>query len=125
MKKNGKKNYRLYALPLTAENIELAARERFSRATPFPAPGYVLVYTRSPLGTSREDAVEITKETLGRLTEQDNRWFYDCNAVILAEEMQKNQPELMKILSERVTALEEELRKRKAELDNDSTERGG
>ena len=37
--------YRLYALPLTANNIRAAAQERFSRATPTPAPGYVLVYT--------------------------------------------------------------------------------
>ena len=59
MANDAKQSYKLYALPLTTENILAAANERFSRATPTPEPGYVLIYSE---GQKPEGSTEITAE---------------------------------------------------------------
>ena len=110
-----KKVYRLYALPLTAENIALAAKERFSRATPSPEPGYVLIYSET--GTPICGAVEITENEVSCLSGGDSRWLFDCNTAIIAEEIKRHEEEVVKDMAFRMEALESELRKRKEELD--------
>ena len=108
------KTYRLYALPLTGDNIALAAAERFSRATPTPEPGYVLIYTHSepPRG-----AQEINEERTALLSQADIRWLFDSNAAIVAEEIEKNKPEVLKNLSARMETLEAELKRTKEKID--------
>lgn len=110
---DGKITYRLYALPLTWESIYIAERERFSRATPTPEPGYVLIYTADK---QPERSKAITEQQRELLTKADMTWLAECGATILAEEAARNQSKLMESLSERVTALEEELRRRKQEI---------
>lgn len=109
-----KKTYRLYALPLTSENIALAAENRFSRATPSPEPGYVLVYTN---GDAVKGAVEIGENNANRLSNADIRWLMDSSAAIMAEEIEKNKPEVIRHLSESVEALEDALQRKKEEID--------
>ena len=108
---NGEKtSYRLYALSLNRKNMELAASERFSRVTPY----YILVYTTAEKPTG---AIEIIGEELERLSAEDSRWIFDCNIAILAEEAELRKPEVMRSLSERVERLEEELAKKRQELE--------
>lgn len=116
-----KKLYRLYALPLSPENIALASKERFSRATPFPIPGYVLIYSTSLVN----NAVEITEEEVSRLSSGDSRWLFDCNVAIIAEEAKKHEAEVVKDLSFQLVALENELKKRKEELEKGGSSLSG
>ena len=108
-----KKTYRLYALPLDGKNMEAAAKERFSRATPLPAPGYILIYTS---GEKPADAEEITPERVSLLSPADMLWLTDSNSVILAEETQGKQTEVLQRLSEHIVALESELKRKREEL---------
>ena len=114
MENHAKNTYRLYALSLTAENIEIASNERFSRATPKPEPGYVLIYTA---GKAPAAAQEIGGERVKLLSQADAVWLLDSNAAIVAEEFEKNGKEVFQELSERVEALENELRRKKEEID--------
>lgn len=113
MEAENRRVYRLYALPMTGENIALAAGERFSRATPTPEPGYVLVYTD---GNAPTKSVEVTADTASLLTPPDIRWLIDCGAAVAAEELEKHRPEVLRDMSEKIEALETELRKKKEEL---------
>ena len=117
-----KVTYKLYAMPLNAGNIEIAAKQRFSRATPAPAPGYVLIYTtgRKPAGSE-----EITEERVELLTQADKQWLFDSNAAIIAEEVEKHKPEMLTGLSEQIAALEAELRRRKTEIDTEGEKASG
>lgn len=110
---NDAKKYTLYALPLTAENIMAAANERFSRATPTPEPGYVLIYSN---GDAPKDATEITAEHAELLSPADARWLLDSGAALAAEELEKHKPEVLKGLSDSIEALEAELQRRKDEI---------
>ncbi len=114
MDNDAKKAYKLFALPLTSENIALAAKERFSRATPAPEPGYVLIYTD---GNAPENAAEITKDRAGLLTAADERWLIDSNAVLIADQLAANETEVLRGLSEKIEALDAELKKRKEEYE--------
>ena len=105
--------YKLYALPLTTENIMAAANERFSRATPTPEPGYVLIYTN---GEAPKGATEITEEHADLLSTADARWLMDTGAALAAEEIEKHKPEVLKGISESIEALEEELKRKKEEI---------
>lgn len=118
MAESKKTTYRLYALPPTQESIGIAVKERFSRITPTPPPGYALIYTagRQPKGSQ-----EITKERESLLSSKDTQWLIECGATILAEEAAKQQPDLIKKISERIEALEVELERKRNEL----TEKGG
>ena len=105
--------YRLYALPLTSYNISIAARERFSRATPSPAPGYVLIYTDSE---KPDGATEITKERVKLLSPADERWLFDSNAALIAEQIELHRPDILGGLAESIDALETELKNQKETL---------
>lgn len=109
-----KKVYKLYALPTTMESVVMATHERFSRATATPAPGYVLIYTD---GAQPNGSKHITEEYKHLLTEADMRWLAECGAAILAEEAEKQDEDFMTVLSERIDALEEALKQKKAELE--------
>ena len=106
--------YRLYAMPLNAQSIANAAQERFSRATPTPEPGYVLIYTA---GSAPEMSQEITKENINRLSPADERWLFDSNAALIAEEIRRREPEILSGLSEKIEALEKELERKKKEFE--------
>ena len=106
--------YRLYALPLTAENIAVAANERFSRATPTPTPGYVLVYSD---GDAPPQSEEITKERINLLSPADEQWLFDSNVAIIAEQIELHKPDVLGGLSESIAALEQELQKQKKEYE--------
>ena len=113
MEKDAKKAFKLYAMPLTAENVAVGSRERFCRATPTPQPGYVLVYTDAD---APKQAVEITQDSSKLLTQADVRWLFDSNAAIIAEEIELNKPQIMKRLSDSVETLETELQRKKEEI---------
>ena len=114
MPDNEKTVYRLYALPLSGENIAIAALERFSRATPTPAPGYVLIYTD---GDSPQNSEEITKERVNLLSPADERWLFDSNAAIIAEQIELHKPDILCGLSDSIAALESELKKQKEDYE--------
>lgn len=113
MAEESKKTYRLYAMALTNENIAVAANERFSRATPTPSPGYVLIYSDK---AQPDGSQEITEDRANLLSQQDVRWLIDSGAAILAEEIEKNKPDILRGMSERLEALETELKRKKEEL---------
>lgn len=113
MANDAKKKYALYALPLTTQNILAAAEERFSRATPTPEPGYVLIYTD---GEKPQGSQEITADRAEMLTAADARFLLDSAAALAAEELEKHKAEALKGLSESVETLEAELRRKKEEL---------
>ena len=113
MESDARKKYALYALPLTEDNIRTAADARFSRATPTPEPGYVLIYTD---GKMPKGAQEITPERASMLTAADARFLLDSAAALAAEELEKHKTEALQGLSESVEALEAELKRKKEEL---------
>lgn len=107
--------YRLYAMPLTLEYVEAAAQYRYSRATPTPAPGYVLIYTDED---KPDGAEEITEEQKELLTADDARWLCDSRSAILFEEVEAHLREMRKGLPDVIEALETELKRRKEEITN-------
>ena len=98
MAENQEKIYRLYALTITQESVEIAMMERFSRI----APGYILIYTadRQPKGS-----IEINNEDVKRLTKADSDWIMICAATLLRERMEQNQTQSMENLSRMVDQL--------------------
>ena len=106
--------YKLYALPLTLHNIEIAASERFSRATPMPEPGYVLVYKSD---NPPDGAFEITADAVNLLSPADERWLFDCNTALIAEQIELHEPDMLMGMAETISALENELKKKKEEFE--------
>lgn len=98
MADNQEKIYRLYALTITQESVEIAMMERFSRI----APGYILIYTadKQPKGS-----IEINGEDVKRLTKADSDWIMICAATLLRERMEQNQTQSMENLSRMVDQL--------------------
>jgi cytidylate kinase len=98
MAENQEKIYRLYALTITQESVEIAMMERFSRI----APGYILIYTadKQPKGS-----IEINGEDVKRLTKADSDWIMICAATLLRERMEQNQTQSMENLSQMVDQL--------------------
>lgn len=98
MAENREKIYRLYALTITQESVEIAMMERFSRI----APGYILIYTadKQPKGS-----IEINGEDVKRLTKADSDWIMICAATLLRERMEQNQTQSMENLSRMVDQL--------------------
>jgi cytidylate kinase len=98
MAENQGKIYRLYALTITQESVEIAMMERFSRI----APGYILIYTadKQPKGS-----IEINGEDVKRLTKADSDWIMICAATLLRERMEQNQTQSMENLSRMVDQL--------------------
>lgn len=101
-----KKPYRLYAMPLTQENMEIAYGERFSRIT----RGYVLIYTRE---NAPENCVEIGIEEINRLTSEDYAWLSDCNCLIVADAAKANEAQIASDLKKRMEVLEMALKAEK------------
>lgn len=79
--------YRLYAMTITQESVELAETERFTRIT----PSYVLIYT---LNDVLENAVEILPDNYGRLTSQDKQWLIDCHAISFADQLEEHKEDI-------------------------------
>lgn len=100
--------YKLYALDVNRDNIELASKERFSRVTPF----YVLIYTD---GEPPKNSVELAGTETKRMSDEDEKWLMDSNIVILAEETERRKPEIIKNLSDQIEALETILEEKKKE----------
>jgi cytidylate kinase len=98
MAEDQEKIYRLYALTITQESVEIAMMERFSRI----APGYILIYTadKQPKGS-----IEINGEDVKRLTKADSDWIMICAATLLRERMEQNQTQSMENLSRMVDQL--------------------
>jgi hypothetical protein len=98
MAEDQEKIYRLYALTITHESVEIAMMERFSRI----APGYILIYTadKQPKGS-----IEINGEDVKRLTKADSDWIMICAATLLRERMEQNQTQSMENLSRMVDQL--------------------
>lgn len=98
MAENQEKIYRLYALTITQESVEIAMMERFSRI----APGYILIYTadKQPKGS-----IEINGEDVKRLTKADSDWIMICAETLLRERMEQNQTQSMENLSRMVDQL--------------------
>lgn len=98
MAENQEKIYRLYALTITQESVEIAMMGRFSRI----APGYILIYTadKQPKGS-----IEINGEDVKRLTKADSDWIMICAATLLRERMEQNQTQSMENLSRMVDQL--------------------
>lgn len=100
------KRFRLYALPATPGNIDMAQdRYKYYRAT----PQHLLIYTekRKPVGSVLVKGVEA-------LSGADHGWIIGCNAIILEEEAKKNPrtvENIMKFLSDLDTELGKELAK--------------
>lgn len=96
---------KLFALLYSTENVEYAAKHRFSRVT----PGYILIYTeKSRLKPPTGKAMEIKKDSLNTLNSMDEAWLFDCGITLLAEHTAKNADGL-KNLSDMVDRLEAEL----------------
>lgn len=106
--------YRLFAMPLTSENITIASNERFSRATPFPAPGYVLIYTDAE---KPDGAEEITKDRVELLSPADEQWLFDSNVALIAEEIELHKDDYFMRIGERIDALEDELKRQKGAME--------
>lgn len=112
------KKYRLYAAPLVDESISLAEKAKFSRVTATPAPGYVLIYTD---GSSPKGAMEITPDKTELLSVQDATWLVQINMTLAEERIQANSEDFLRDMSEKMAALETELKKQKDEMEK----RGG
>lgn len=110
--------YRLYAAPLVEASISAAEKARFSRVTATPAPGYVLIYTD---GASPKGAMEITPDKTELLSVQDATWLVESNMRLAEERIQANSEAFLRDMSEKMTALESELKKQKEEMEK----RGG
>lgn len=101
------KRYRIYQLPATPDNIDLAQeRYQYFRAT----PSGLLIYT-----DKRKPAGAILIKRPENLHGADQGWIAGCNAMIL-EETSKSQPEQGEKLLEFLASLERELEKEQKAL---------
>lgn len=91
--------YKLYAMPTKPEAIDGMGYQRFSRIT----AEYALVYTD---GEAPKPSAELTDEDAGRLTEGDRNWLLACNTRLLAEEIERQKPEMLRRLGEKIEEFE-------------------
>ena len=102
--------YRLFAAPVNAETIRLAAEERFSRMT----AAYILIYRkRKPRALP---CVEVRGDDLNRLTERDRAWLRDSILVILTEAAAKSRNETQARMNALMDNLEAALREEQEKL---------
>lgn len=101
-----KKKYRLFAMRPDIYGVKCAAMNTYSRIT----PQYVLIYK---LGKKPSGALEIKGADLERLTLADERWLFEANLKIIAEEAKKKKPETEKKLREMIDSLEQALEEEK------------
>lgn len=112
-----KKNtvWRLFAALTSAESIEAATAEKYSRV----GRDYTLIYTTKKRLPGGLEAVEISDRDAGRLTQTEAQWLMDCNIEILAAEAKKHSGEILQSLSVKVAALEKALKEEKEKEDED------
>ena len=91
--------YKLYAMPTKPETIDGMGHQRFSRIT----AEYTLVYTD---GEAPKPSAELTDEDAGRLTEGDRNWLLACNTRLLVEEIERQKPEMLRRLGEKIEEFE-------------------
>lgn len=109
MSEKPKKN-RLFAMLYSTENVDYAARFRFSRVT----PDYILLYTdKARIKPPTGKAAEIKEDDLSELTAMDESWLFDCGITLLAERTAAHQEDGLKRFSDMVDRLEEELKAQK------------
>ena len=77
--------------------------QRFSRIT----PEYTLVYTDRE---APQPSAELTDGDAGRLTEGDRNWLLACNTRLLVEEIERQKPEMLRRMGEKITEFESILR---------------
>lgn len=102
-----KKKYRLFALPTTAENIEMAEQHPFCRVT----PKYILIYTNR-----LAQGCIVEGKDLCRLTKLDEEWLLSCNLTLLQKEMNNVGSQVKQRMSEMIDELEADLEKTREEM---------
>ena len=105
-----KKTYRLYAMLITPEAIELAGKERFSRVT----ANYALVYTDKVI--ENKGVREITQEESYRLSNDEQAWLLACNMVVITENTAENEAEFIKDISAKLEQVEEALKEERRKV---------
>lgn len=90
--------YKLYALPTKPETIEAMTGQRFSRVT----PQYSLVYTD---GDAPKGSAELSERDARRLSRGDESWLKGCNTQLIAEELQRQMPDMLRKMDEQVEKL--------------------
>lgn len=103
--------WRLFAALTSAQSVEAATREKYSRV----GRDYTLIYTTQKQLPAELEAVEITDREAGRLTQAEAGWLMDCNLEILAQEAKDHSGEMLKSLSVKVAALEKAMQTEKEE----------
>lgn len=111
-----KKHYRLWALAYSAEAMEEAYRQRFSRV----GADYILIYSAKK---PKLPCAEVTEDEVFRLTGAEGRWLQDCNVTLILEETKRNSGEMLKDLGRKIDALETALRQQR-EIEEAQSEDG-
>ncbi len=111
-RKKNKKQYTLYALEPTEENILAVQDKRFYRIT----PTYILLYEINLPFTNYN---AIGDSEMGYLSYADKRWLLDCNMAIIAEETMKHQDKIAASMGLMVERLEQALQAERAK-ENDN-----
>ena len=104
--------YRLYAIPTKPETIDGMGHQRFSRIT----PEYSLVYTD---GQAPMDGVEMSDGDAKRLSKADERWLLACNLELIKEELERQMPEMLQRITEKLIQLESILEQAEKESEAD------
>lgn len=103
--------YKLYAMPTKPETIDGMGYQRFSRVT----PEYSLVYTD---GEAPKGSVELSEDDARRLSNGDESWLRGCNTQLIAEEIERQKPEIFRKFSEHLDKIDAILR----EIETESKE---
>lgn len=96
--------FRLCAIPTTAEATAEIEGQRFSRIT----ADYSLVYTADD--PVPESWLILTEEDAGRLDSDDRRWLNDCNTCLIAEEIARQKPRIVRRLADLLEDIERNLK---------------
>ena len=102
------KNYKIYALRPTAENMECLKDERFKRAT----KDYLLVYTADE---KPKNSIRVVEENLSL---DDTKWLFACNQLLLVEEFWEHEQDMAEAMGKRIESLEIALKEQKEIVDN-------
>ena len=111
-----RKKYRLYAMPVNADNMEMAQKERFSRIT----PEYVLIYVKRRIS----DFPEITDKNIDIMSDKDRQWLSDCNMALIGEEVTRGRNDFLSDLSVKITELERALVREKEQVERNEQPHG-
>ena len=91
--------YKLYAMPTKPDIIDGMGHQRFSRIT----AEYTLVYTD---GEAPKPSVVLTDEDAGCLSEGDRNWLLACNTRLLVEDIERQKPEMLRRIGEKIEEFE-------------------